>query len=120
MSDEEFVHKMSIEYSNPILEKMWKSSPASVRAILPVTRNDVKAFSDYRLPTDAEPLRAPIVTAVGSSDRKSNNEQSVRAWQYCTSHPIFVFRLFSGGHFFYSENYDEFMPWMWAQVVQFL
>lgn len=111
---------MSAEYAQPVLLQMWKSNPTTVLASLPVTRADMNAFCSYRLPADAELLRAPIVAAVGSTDRPSNSEEAVRAWRHRSSHATFAFRLFQGGHFFYSDNYDEFMRWMWAQVSPLL
>jgi len=123
VSDGDFVAKMAKEYGQKELLKLWDESPEIVLKTLHISRNDMQNLQDYRFDgwqsDEPNKIECPIIAAVGKQDRKSNNEKSVGAWDQLTSSE-FHFKLFNGGHFFYSEEAASFLAWMWPLVEQYL
>ncbi|WP_031079734.1 thioesterase II family protein [Streptomyces sp. NRRL S-118] len=77
--------------------------PEIVRMILPSLRGDYRAIETYRHQEGDEPA-CPITAMTGRQDPAATVEQ-VRAWENHT-HAAFELRLFTGGHFYLSDQWD--------------
>lgn len=79
-------------------------NPELLKILLPGLRADFTICETYRY-KDSEPLDCPITAFAGDDDREIK-VADVRAWQLQTT-GSFSFHVFSGGHFFLHEKWEE-------------
>lgn len=80
------------------------SNAALMEVILPMVRGDYRAVDRYRGAPDAR-VACPVTVLAGDRDPLVHESQA-RAWEGHTT-GAFRMRVFSGGHFFLEDHWDQ-------------